>query len=405
MKSPLQFHSNAVWPPFGWVAGFLIIYGLMEGGLRILGLALGFPHGALPPNPEIQNARAALVGATAGVYALYRILRFHPAANLGYSVWLSRSPWTAARPLPLGPVHLVWQDFVVVGALAALAGWPARVNPVLPVVVFGAVYLVAMTVLLAVTRQWMPCLLLGFLWPALSLPPLRGMPSAGIIVAIIIAVWVGNRRSLRAFPWGRNGVVADVVRATRGRSILEAEIRIDITGGAASPQQPGLGWPVQWISPKPAGRAVSTRTGFLLAALLGWWTYCALANVDLPPAIAFLIGFVLIAAVIRLAIYCNGVVPSFNVWGRLATGRLIVPGFDRVFVTPLAAVAVAIVGSVAVHCVSAWRAEVTAVTVAAIWFVLLAGGPTLRNWSLTGQHRSRAITRVGARSGLTRQPG
>jgi hypothetical protein len=92
---------------------------------------------------------------------------------------------------------------------------------------------------------------------------------------------------------------------------------------------------------------------------------------------------------IRLLIYCMTVTPPFNVWGRLASGRLVIPGFDQVFLTPLAVVVLGAVGGALLPRDGAWANRSTAFLVAALWFVLLAGGPTLQNWFLTGHHRCR----------------
>src|SRR4029434_5072207 len=110
-------------------------------------------------------------------------------------------PWTAANPLPLGPVHLVWQDAAVLGVLAAVAKWHAQANPALPVIAFGSVYLAGFTLLLAYTRRWTHCALLGFLWPAFMLPIVKGPIAILGVLAIIAVIWHGHWKSLRAFPW------------------------------------------------------------------------------------------------------------------------------------------------------------------------------------------------------------
>ena len=71
--------------------------------------------------------------------------------------------------------------------------WTAALAEMAPVV-FGLVYLAAMTLLLAVTRTWIPCLLLGFIWPAPALPVMRGWPTVGIIAALVAVIWYGHRK-------------------------------------------------------------------------------------------------------------------------------------------------------------------------------------------------------------------
>ena len=207
MKRPLPFGSNAVWPPLGWVAVFGLVYAMLDGGLWLIEHSAPSLSGQFTGLPEVMNIRAGILGTAAGFYALYRLWRFHPACNSAYAGWLKTSPWTPRKPLPLGPVHPVWQDAVVLGAMTAFAQWYAHVDPALPVIVFGLVYLVAMTLLLAFTRTWIPCSLLGFIWPAPSLPVMQGWPTVGIIAALAAVIWYGHRKSLHAFPWRRTELI------------------------------------------------------------------------------------------------------------------------------------------------------------------------------------------------------
>ena len=77
--------------------------------------------------------------------------------------------------------------------------------------------------------------------------------------------------------------------------------------------------------------------------------------------------------------------------GRFASGRLVVAGFDRVFLTPLGAILLAALGGALMRRMGAEpQAAAGACVVGLLWFLLLAGRPSLRNWLLTGQHRYRA---------------
>src|SRR5260370_34411676 len=153
---------------------------MLDAGLWIIERAATNLKGEISAMPEIMLIRSVILGTAAGFYALFRLWRFHPACNLGYAAWLKSTPWTAKKSLRVGPIHLVWQDVLVIGVLAGVARWHAHVAATLPVFVFGLTYLIAMTLLLAVTRTWRPCLLLGFLWPAPTLPVMRGLPAAAI---------------------------------------------------------------------------------------------------------------------------------------------------------------------------------------------------------------------------------
>ena len=387
MKVP--FHSNTVWPPPLLIWLFVVAYGLLAASLWLIELPFR-GTGATIPDPEgIVKIRTAILGGAAGVYALFRLWRFHPICNQAYSAWLRSSPWTAGRPLPLGPVHPVWQDGVVIGVLTVIAVWHAHIDPIVPVEFFALSYLAGMTMLLAFARRWWSCLALGFLWPALILPGVEGMTAIPLIATIIVVIGHGHQQSLKVFPW-------DFMKnPTRpAGSLLQLELRID--GRSASGIQSNLGWPFGILSPKVQPAAISHLTSICLSTLFGWWSFCGMEHLkDCPPP-ELIVVFAGLAAVFRLARYCAGLMAPFSLWSRIAWGRIVVPGFDKIFLTPLVAVLVSILGGMVIKR-SGVRVPVTESCVfALVWYVLFAGGPTLRNWVLTGQHRFRPPAHLNA---------
>ena len=389
MKRGFPFHSNLVWPPLWAVIVFTFIYGTLEAGTWLI-------HYRYSSNPsdfeEIRILRAVVLVGAGVVYAIYRSWRFHPACNPAYAAWLTLSPWAAEKPLPLGPIHPVWQDAIVVAALAGLAHWRARIEPMALLYAFGLAYLIMMTLLLAITRSWRSCLVLGLLWPALLLPGIQGLPEqAAVMAAIVLFIWHGHRESLRAFPRGYPAGFGQAL-SRRPRSLLHAQIELRIPGLSnpmldTSPS--AVGWPYVPLAPKVQYASVSPVASFCLALLFGWWTFCLCAFLQetVPPPLV--LTLFICAACIRLLIYCLTVAPPFSVWGRLASGRLVVPSFDRVFLTPLAVIVLGVIGGALLPRDGAWANRSTAFLVAILWFVLLAGGPNLQKWMLTGHHRWR----------------
>lgn len=392
MKRPLHFHSNSVWPPAILVVLFILSYGLVTACIRLVESAFPGAATAISGAREILNLRAAILGGAAGLYAAYRLWRFHPACNPAYAWWLRLTPWTADKPLPLGPVLLVWQDAVVVGVLVAIAAWHAHINPVLPAAIFGLVYFGGLTLLLAITHRWWSCLLLGFLWPALMLPVFEGFPVVALVAAIILVAWIGHRKSLRAFPWQFQS------KPNRpAGSILEMELNVPGLGAdSGTPTSANIGWPFTALSPKLQSRPVSVTTSLSLSALFGWWTYCVMIQLHAEPTPGLILIFALPAALVRLVIYGSNVVPPFGLWGRVASGRIVIPGYDKVFLTPLAVVLLAILGVLTVSRSGTWYPVVESGFFALTWLVLLSGGPTLQSWILTGQHRFRVPARLRA---------
>lgn len=378
MKRPLPFHSNNVWPPLIGLVPFVVIYGILLGSIRLIRFFTGIPAGVIDNFEEVRNMETGFLGTAAGVYAIYRVWRFHPRLNFFYLSWLRLTPWTAAKPLPLGPVHPVWQDVVVIGVLTAIVKWQLHGNALVPLIAFGSVYIVLMTGVLMSTRRWPECVLLGFLGPALLLPQLTEVGFGLLVAAIIVVIVFGHRRSLRAFPWTtRDQPMKPPV------SILRKEIQpVNATGTPAH-----VGWPMTALGPKIKPTSISTQSAIWLSALFGWWCYCCIERdtEEWPPEIMIL--FVLMAGALRFAVYCSYVATPFNIWGRIASGRLIVPGFDKVFLAPLAALLISVVGAIIVHHSRGWHTATEAVVIGLSSFAILNGGPSRKNWVLTGYMR------------------
>jgi hypothetical protein len=349
---------------------------MIEGCLWVLNLVPVDVTSYSESPPEVSNLRVLLLLAAAGFYGISRVTRFHPASNAGYAEWLKASPWAAGRPLPLGPVHPVWQDGIILGALTVLSVWRAHLPPLLVVGVFAISYLGSMTVILVFTRTWKAALYLGFLWPSLFLPGTSEMVRAGLWVAIAFVIYQGQRHCLQAFPW--KGV----------KRLSGSVLNIEIQPAGLFRGMESIGWPTSVLSPKADTRAVSARTALSLSALFGWWTFCLFETLGLEaiPELALILAVTL--AVTRLGIYWLGITTPFNIWGRIMHGRLLLPGFDQIFVTPCATLVVGAAGALAIR-LSGHGAVATAVVVAGIWVVVFLGPPQLRKWALTGQHRFR----------------
>jgi hypothetical protein len=139
-----------------------------------------------------------------------------------------------------------------------------------------------------------------------------------------------------------------------------------------------------------------------VSLLLGWWAYCLSVGTHMESNPELILIFGIIGSLTRVGFYWVGLAPSFSFRSRLV-GRLIVPGFDQIFAAPLAAIATAIVGAVVIRHSGSWHPAAHAVFFGLIWFILLACGPTMRNWVLTGEHRFRPCI-VGGTSRQTFRP-
>jgi len=388
MRRRIPFHSNAVWPPPFIVFLFVLTYGIFYGGMWLILYCSGARSDL--DTESMLGTSFVILGAVS--FALFRLTRFHPAFHPRYAAWLRSSPWTWNRPLPLGPILLVWQDVFVIAVLAGVA-WCVHATAAFVPITFGLSYLIGLNIAMAVTRTWLPCLLMAFLWPALFLTQDKDFPTGCIVAGLVIVAWAGTRFSLRTFPWSRNELESMRDSAPNlAKSLASAEIRLPGSEKSVWAQVSNLGWPFNALSPKAKYYSIPRLASISLSLLLGWWVYCvtvAFESSIVPAAILF---FAIFAAFIRLVLYCNGLRTPFNIWGRLATGRLIIPGFDRVFVTPLTAIGIAIAGGVVISHFDPSSPAIGAGLLALILYILLEGGPTMREWRLTGSHEHRPPT-------------
>jgi hypothetical protein len=354
---------------------FAVLYAIFEGSLRLLEWRLGARF--------VEHVRPGtwLLGVFCLSYATFRATYFHPFYDLRYGKWLRTTPWTSSKPLPLGPVHLVWQDGVVLVAMALLAYLQGDLNPLRLLTFFLAVYLAWLSLSFQRTGQWA---FAYAMWFGLGMEiRLWHHPWADAAAAVLLypVAYVGLRQSLAKFPW-------DVPSLYEVAQALSSH-RTANPAGDGGP----LGWPFDRLRPKwPAATGIRTRDAILLSLLAGWWLYAVAALSSDPgvrlrivllvhgPAVAFLV-------LGRLVAYCAGYAPPISFWGRLWTGRVIIPGYDKVFLAPLAVV---LIGWLLPELFAAHGLEPEIGVPLSLSLALLAGlsiGPSLLNWRLTGRHR------------------
>jgi hypothetical protein len=358
--------------PVGWaVGGFILLYLILEG---ICLYFVGAMAGHRPADFLIDSAVVVYGGA--------RVLGFHPVFNVEYHKWLAASPWTNRKPLPAGPVHLVAQDVVVLGILAAVAylRHPAM-NLSLLVTKFLMAYEVALCLsFVMLSRPWFAyAIAFGFGLFVLAWP----WPGAPLAVAagLYVVSLAGLVRSLNDFENWDLSKFEDSPFLTMSQQKALDRMRQNV-----------LGWPFDCIRPTDVAPSVSYVHGCMLSLLAGWWVFVILQQVPAlprPEAWDFLLGAFLTMPTIvsRLQIYCMGYAPPISLWGRIVTLRWIVPGYDQVLLAPLAIAGAAVAG----HCLIVLFPEQVAFivpgTAVAILMCAFNLGPSLARWRLTGHHR------------------
>jgi hypothetical protein len=361
-------------PPLWVVVVAVCAPALVEG----LFVWLHYWIGATDAARELLRFRDGVAAAIMAAYGIFRAAAFHPLYRPKYREWLAISPWTAGRPLPLGPIHLVWQDVVLVGlALTCLHGTP--LGRVWALAAFLIAYLVVLGHSFWFTGPWW----MGYVIAAgLGLAVrLTNWPLVYLIVlAVAYAVSVAGRgMALRRFPWPESELFESISRQFNTSSPARRKVL--------------LGWPYRQFAPLPPERRVRRRDGILGPLLGAWWVYALSSlctdpkdQVAIPSALFF--GTTLAALVGRAVIYTMQCWSPINLWGRIATRRWIIPGYDYVFVAPLCVLPVAAVGlAMAAFCGPRWAPITYPLASAAVLIVALNMGPSLGEWSLVGHHR------------------
>lgn len=405
---------RVVLPPAMAITVFGLVYLVMEG---VVWWQVWWNELA-GPSAEMRSPRDVLLWLTAIAYGGYRVMAFHPMYRPDYRKLLLLTPWTVRKPLPVGPIHVVWQDIVVVAALVCLGLPQAYFNPQrLPLICLTA-YLISSTVTFFPARLWVyfygMVFGLGLLlrvWPYFTL----AVPIAGLLY---VFGYMGLRRALARLPHDAELYDENVWLTFSTAKVLKHK------------RSKMVGWPFEFLRPQPPEHAVPYSHGVLVSLLVGWLAYAVLAvKVDqmaieasladqelaqriegqtklsdhatqtlrrelarsgrkrvfegVTAVLIMVLAYVFIGLIVgRIAVYCAGHHPPINLWGRLWTFRWIIPSYDYVFLAPLCATA-AFCGCV--YVIARWHIDPVIgvpVTATLMLLITLNMGPRLADWRL-----------------------
>jgi hypothetical protein len=335
--------------------------------------------GAAEAARGLLGGRDATAAGIMAAYGVFRAAAFHPLYRPKYRDWLALTPWTADKSLPLGPIHLVWQDVVLGGLLlATLHGTP--LGRLWALAAFFLTYLIVLGASFWITGPWW----MGYViaaglglavrlvdWPLVYL---------GVLVVFYAVSVVGRRMALRRFPWPESEILESLSRQFRPNS--------------AAKRKSLLGWPFGQFAAVPPERKIRRRDGILGPLLAAWSIYAVTSHIAEPEGqkmVPFMIFSYATFPVLlgRLIAYTGPCRPPISLWGRIMTGRWIIPGYDYVLLAPLCMLLIVIVGWVAAMLFgpSPWWTVFYPLATAAVLIVALNMGPSLGRWSLTGRHR------------------
>jgi hypothetical protein len=351
------------------VLGLLFL--LVEGGCRYL------ESKNIPVAVNLRFRPAyALLFMIAVFYGIARVAATHPSWNPGYQTWLESTPWTSRKPLPMGPVELVWEDGLILGPLILLSALLPEPRAMHLICAFLLSHLLILTVTLFLTRAWAIAYLAAF---ALGLAVwLWRQPLACLVASTLVYLmaYEGLRRGIERFPWNRlqmPNADADLV-SLDGPSEM-------------------LGWPYDRMLREVKGGHKNYGTDAVLCCMLGgWWLFVlsSLIGVRGDRQVVLYLPFIIVLAVcpaVRLYVYTMGYIFPISLWARITTGRWIVPGYDQVFVGPICSL---LVGPLTLALLHTWSVPLDLalpIATGLVPLVALNAPPGLKRWRLTGQHR------------------
>jgi hypothetical protein len=357
-------------PPL--IAGVFFLAYLLTYSIDVYLLRLGasVPEG-------IAKIRVMFLAFGSFLYAFYRVRASHLFHDAGYCRWLCLTPWSIDKPLPLEPVHPVRSDFAALTVLALLAYVNVPSLAPVPIVIFIGVYLVIHWLTLG--AQQVRLLVISLFLVPFAIYPFRNPYIAAIVLVALYALcYIGLRSFLRDFPWNTKYWKADLVQELRKQAI----------------RQRVIGWPFKFLNVYEAP-GISVRTALVLTVLLTWWLHVIRWTVDKPYHLALLLLFACLAALVRTMTYIGTYWPPTSLLGRICTGRLIIPQYDKVFLAPIC---VLLAGTLLPFALvragmnPVWSFELSFFSAL---FLALSLPPKLRDWRLTGPYRIPANVQSG----------
>ncbi len=129
----------------------------------------------------------------------------------------------------------------------------------------------------------------------------------------------------------------------------------------------------------------------MIGLLCGTWMWVLFRPAHLLPMNKdFLLSMCLIGcglAGVRFLVYISdGYLPPVSLGARIATGHLIIPGFDKILLAPLCIVATSLLSPIVLPALGLDIPGCFSVWIALVATALFGLGPSLNDWRLTGAH-------------------
>lgn len=351
------------------------------------------------------------------LYGTHRVLSFHPVFDPGYRRWLCATPFEPSRRLPMGPVHLDWRDavYLAVFAIPTLAAPWVNLSSGLYLFFTGYHAMMALCLWFVGMHRAVTGVAIGLAISVLLLPQIGMALLLQLFIFISIQMLLPRTIepsklqqatltdqgsvALRLILAGNQTTIAfGAINWLEGLNQVPGPTRYEriYTAKALTASPAKVGWPLCALGPydQLSERLVASPIGYGVLIFLWIWAITnhipESADPDMPSVVhASTLMIVGLGALYRLIIYCGILKPPISVFGRIATGRLIIPAYDRALIVPgLSVVIASLVFRLLVYS-DFTLAFGFAAAVAAGYFALLSGGPSMRSWVLTSPHRIR----------------
>ncbi len=376
-------------PPAWMTATLLTWYAVMEGTYAWIGWTWGWQA----PPPRFFAARDIACVAAAAYLGIYRVAAFHPLFDADYLSWLWLTPWRYDKPLPRGPLHLVMQDVLMVGLLTAfLLHKPVVPLEVVPLAFLVTYYLALAASLWGVDLRWWGYALSALTGLVIAVSTRNSLAGLAVAALVYIPAYAGIRWTLATFPWSerttawRKGIARQWQVFTAGhRQFAPVSVNLEHP-------ETEVHWPYSVLHARQRPPFFSKGDRLAISLLTGWWFWVVFGTpgaeemaLGLGPMLCLmLLGFVVAG---RLINYCGNYRPPISFWGRIFTLRWIIPGYDKVYLTPLATVGLGIMFPIALTKLQFEPPLVMALSIPPFLIAGLLGGPPLHQWRLTSPAR------------------
>lgn len=330
-------------------------------------------------NPEaLKGTMSVFLHLSLFVYGFLRVFRFHPVFNKVYLMHLTLSPWQIGKPLPRGPVQLFWADGVIVGFFMLLSYFfSIEYLLVLPFIfLFG--YNVGLYMSFCATGNIKYVIAYSVLAPLIVYPHLNGIVSGFVLLLITGIGHHGIRCYLKAFPWDTTWWTGNQVDMLKRQAIRRRVIQ----------------WPffdLRTPSLFSGGAAVSmtiAALAFWYIHTIGWFIY----TVDDSRIDGLFYGLVIFAIIfLRQFSYIVKYHPPISFFGRICTGRLIIPGYDIVYIGPGVVLLTGIFLPSLLRMIGVPTYVAYEVSISMCIFLGLAIPPSFETWVYTGHNRIALI--------------